>query len=322
MLTIRRPCPARRWDSQTPPDLPTTTMPLFTIITANFRSGAKLRDTLASVRGQASDHEHLIVDGGSTDGSLDIARAAAAVDARVRVTSEADAGIYDAMNKGVALARGRYILFLGAGDVLLPDVLPRVAAVLPDHDRGFVYGDVSVNPGGATYNGRFSWRQLYYLNVCHQSIFYGRDLFARLGGYDLRFRAYADWDFNLRCFGTRWVRKRYVPITVSVFEVGGVSGARRPGVRPGPHGQLPPSHGPGPVRRPAGAAPVRLVAERRPPVDPLTDPQRLRSTGRASAGPSAVQRRVSTTKRATTAGDPEVLPGYYVLGRRGPPPPW
>ena len=197
--------------------------PLFTVITANYNSGEKLAATVESVRQQHADAEHWIIDGASTDGSLPLARRFA--DERpdaVRLISRPDRGVYDAMNTGIAKAAGRYLYFVGAGDTLHPDVLNRVAKLLPDHDRGFVYGDAM--HGDHLYDGPFDRRRLVHRNICHQAAFYGRDIFAILGMYDPRYKAYADWEFNLRCFGDRRIRPQYVSVTVADFEPGGISG--------------------------------------------------------------------------------------------------
>lgn len=202
-------------------------MPTFSVITANFNSGEKLAGTAASVRDQGADAEYVIVDGASTDGSIDVARRLERDDPeRVRLISEPDRGVYDAMNKGVRAARGRYIYFLGAGDRLLDGVLNEVGRLLPPHDHGLVYGDVLWL--GERYDGPFDWRKLCVRNICHQAIFYGRDVFRVCGAYNLRYKCHADWEMNLRCFGSDAVPERYVPIVVSHFEAGGISAAGDP----------------------------------------------------------------------------------------------
>jgi glycosyltransferase involved in cell wall biosynthesis len=197
-------------------------VPTFSIITANFNSGEKLAATAASVLSQDADLEYLIMDGASTDRSIEIARQLAHDHSeKIRLISEPDHGVYDAMNKGIGLAIGRYILFLGAGDTLLPGILKRVDTMLPGHDSGFLYGDVNRN--GHRYDGEFTWRKLLYCNICHQAIFYGRDVFKRCGQFNLKYPCAADHEFNLRCFGRRAIKKRYIPLIISNFEPGGIS---------------------------------------------------------------------------------------------------
>src|SRR5947207_9338582 len=100
--------------------------PLISVITPTFNSGAKIAATVASVLSQGKGlYEFLVIDGGSTDGTLPHLRAQGPA---LRYLSEPDEGIYDAMNKGIRLTSGEFLYFLGAGDRLLPGVLEAVAA--------------------------------------------------------------------------------------------------------------------------------------------------------------------------------------------------
>ena len=202
-------------------------MPLFTLITASYNSGEKLLPTLESVRRQQAGLEYILVDGGSTDGSLDLIKAASAQDpSRIRYISEPDRNVYDALNKGIRLATGRYLYFLGAGDTLEPGVLERVAPLVPSHDRAFIYGDVTYR--GRAYGGVYDRLRLLDTNICHQAIFYGREIFALCGSYDITYRCFADWEFNLRCFGNRDVIKQHIDLLIGHFEDGGISGQGDP----------------------------------------------------------------------------------------------
>jgi glycosyltransferase involved in cell wall biosynthesis len=196
--------------------------PVFSIINVNFNSGLKLETTVSSILRQSGSFELVIIDGGSTDESVFFAqRLASDMQKRVVLVSEPDKGVYDAMNKGLRLAKGRYILFLGAGDQLLPGALEQVSRLLPSHDRGFLYGDAL--QGESRYDGPFDWFKLCHKNICHQAIFYGRDVVQLCGEYNLKYRSFADWEMNLRCFGNRSVVKQYMPVVVSNFEAGGIS---------------------------------------------------------------------------------------------------
>jgi glycosyltransferase involved in cell wall biosynthesis len=195
--------------------------PKFTVITPTFNPGHKLRETASSVLKQFSSLEYLVLDGGSVDDSTRLAEELASVDPRVRFKSEPDRGVYDAMNKGIRAARGRYLYFLGAGDVLLPGVLEKVAAQLPKDDRSLVYGNTEWN--GKQYDGKFHPRKLFEKNLCHQAAFYGREIFDLVGLYDENYRLCADWDLNFRCFADPRIRKKYIPICVATYEPGGIS---------------------------------------------------------------------------------------------------
>src|SRR5258708_5815918 len=118
--------------------------PLFTIVTINLDNAAGLDETIRSVTAQSfSDREYIVVDGGSSDASPDvIGTHASEID---RILNGPDRGIYDAMNKGVALSRGEWVLFLNSGDMFeAPDVLERVAGAAVSSDADILLGDVMV----------------------------------------------------------------------------------------------------------------------------------------------------------------------------------
>lgn len=195
--------------------------PLISIITASLNSGTKLAATVASVAGQSVDYEHLIFDGGSRDGSLSLVETLAAADPRIRVFSQSDHGVYDAMNKAISQAAGRYVYFLGAGDRLRPGSLTAIAGYFPEDPCALVYGNVFAF--GRVYDGAFTPWKLTASNICHQSAFFGRRVFELCGTFNLKYPVFADWEFNLRCFAEPKVRKLYAPVIVADFEPGGLS---------------------------------------------------------------------------------------------------
>src|SRR2546421_9448699 len=113
---------------------------LFSIITPTLNPGRKLEDTINSVLSQNKElFEYIIVDGGSTDETLDIIRKSGE---RIKWISEEDRGPYDSMNKGIGMATGDYLYFLGAGDLLRPNILEKVEKYIPSKPLTFVYGNV------------------------------------------------------------------------------------------------------------------------------------------------------------------------------------
>jgi glycosyltransferase involved in cell wall biosynthesis len=194
---------------------------LISVVVPVYNGAEKLRASLDSVVGQeAVEFEVVIVDGGSTDDTVAVARAYA--DRNVRCLSEPDRGVYDAMNKGIALARGRYVYFLGAGDLLRPDALRHIAEHLTDRP-GLIYGDACDVQSRAMLSGAFSNWRLSRGNICHQAIFYHRAVFDLVGLYDLRYPVVADWVLNMRCFHDARIEKRHVDLVVADFEGGGLS---------------------------------------------------------------------------------------------------
>lgn len=182
---------------------------MITIITVTFNAAATLRRTLDSVESQVySDIEHIIMDGGSTDGTVAMMQQyAARTSSRYKTitVSEPDKGLYDAMNKALKLAHGDFVCFLNAGDKLHdPDTLCRVARQAAG-DVGVIYGDTDIVDDNGTFLRRrrltppdtLTWRSFTEgMLVCHQS-FYVNRLIAQ--GYDTAYRFSADFDWCIRC---------------------------------------------------------------------------------------------------------------------------
>lgn len=205
--------------------------PLFSVVTVCRNAAAEIGRTLDSVAAQTCrDFEYLVIDGASTDGTAEIVRRwAGEGGTRFRLVSEPDRGIYDAMNKGLALANGELVVFLNAGDAFADaDTLAAVETAYRRHRRPDVlYGDVWLeHPDGRRelraypdLSGRFLWRN----TVVHQTIFARRDLFARTGPFDVRYRYCADFDWLLAAWvgGARCVR---LGVPTAVFGTGGLTG--------------------------------------------------------------------------------------------------
>ena len=166
------------------------------IITINRNNAEGLRKTIESVVSQTyTDFEYIIIDGASTDDSVDIIKEYA--DRITYWVSEPDTGIYNAMNKGILKANGEYLLFLNSGDLLCEKrTIENVYDKLNTYQILFGYvvddkGKVKDVPQ------EFSLRYLYYNNISHQAEFIKRDLFDRLGLYDESFKILADYKFNI-----------------------------------------------------------------------------------------------------------------------------
>ncbi len=187
--------------------------PLFSVITVTFNAASTLEATLLSVERQSYEGvEHIIVDGQSTDGTMALVKDYAQRSARagshsVRWLSERDDGLYYAMNKGLTLAQGKYLVFLNAGDRLhSPTTLEGIARLQEGRDYSVLYGETDiVDPAGSFLRHRRlkapsaltsrSFRQ--GMLVCHQS-FYALTSIARSVPYDTRIRFSADYDWAVR----------------------------------------------------------------------------------------------------------------------------
>ncbi len=197
--------------------------PLFSVITPNFNSGPKLEATIASVASQESGlYEYLVIDGGSNDDSLERLRVHSQT---LRWMSECDKGIYDAMNKGLRLATGQFLYFLGAGDLLRPNALRDIANLIPPPAGRLrmLYGDVHWHEQGGTYGGVFDAYRLACVNICHQAIFYERGIFDLLGEYSLRYPICSDHALNIQCFGRPEIQPIHFDLIVADFEGNGTS---------------------------------------------------------------------------------------------------
>jgi glycosyltransferase involved in cell wall biosynthesis len=204
-------------------------LPKFSIVIPIYNAGETIAGTLTSIVDQTfKDFEIIVIDGVSTDSTIPIISEFARRDERIIIKSEPDSGVYDAMNKGIACSKGEWILFCGADDTLYnQNVLEDVFKLMSEVNAVFVYGDVIMGGDtqwaskGTLYAGEFDLKKLLKQNICHQAIFYKREIFERLGHFDNNFKVAADWDFNLRCFAKE--RVAYIKKTIAVYSAGGIS---------------------------------------------------------------------------------------------------
>lgn len=204
--------------------------PLFTIITATFNSASTLRRTLESVQNQSfTDWEHVLIDGLSRDATLTIA--AEFSDSRRKVLSEADRGIYDAMNKGIRMAQGRYLCFLNSDDYFCDsNVLRDMASALQESisPPWLLYGTGLRHEAGKrpVVLGRPVTVKDYYYEapLIHQAMFFSLESFAVLGLYDLTVRGgAADWHWLTRLFHGYPDKTQFVNRSIVDFYMGGAT---------------------------------------------------------------------------------------------------
>jgi glycosyltransferase involved in cell wall biosynthesis len=178
--------------------------PLITVITAVFNGAKTLEQSILSVINQSYDNiEYIIIDGASVDGTLDIIRRYdQAIDYWV---SEPDGGIYDAWNKGIRLAMGDWVAFLGADDIYLPGAINSYAETIADsRDRRleFISSRVNLTNGTKvirTIGGQWRWKSFRrYVNVAHVGSMHSRLLFERYGLFDTSYKIGGDYEFLLR----------------------------------------------------------------------------------------------------------------------------
>jgi glycosyltransferase involved in cell wall biosynthesis len=203
----------------------------FSIITVCYNSAGTIAHTLDSVAAQSwPDVEHIVIDGGSTDATLQVV---ADHGRRVaRVQSESDRGIYDAMNKGVAHASGDVIAFLNADDVYADaDVLRRVAEAFGSATLDAVFGDVvffdASRPEQVVRrfnSGRFTPERLAWgWMPAHPALFLRREVFAQAGPFNIDYRIAGDFEFIVRAFRGAPRSWRYLPEPLARMQMGGAS---------------------------------------------------------------------------------------------------
>jgi glycosyltransferase involved in cell wall biosynthesis len=203
-----------------------STLSIITIVYNNVRD---IERTLLSVLNQSYAHiEYIVVDGASNDGTLEIIQRYQ--DGLAKVVSEKDTGIYDAMNKGLALASGDYVLFMNSGDELYaPDTVEKVFATAPDAD--IYYGETemyneawqSIGKRRHSVPEKFTWRSFRFgMTISHQAIYIRRSLTEP---YDRQYQLSADIDWILTA--TKKAKNTVnVPGYVAKYLVGGMSKKR------------------------------------------------------------------------------------------------
>lgn len=200
----------------------TVALPRISIVTVVRNAGEVFEQAILSVVNQGYEGlEYIVIDGGSVDGTVSLIERYA--DRIAYWVSEADAGIYDAMNKALAVASGDWLLFLGADDELkFP--LRALVPMLQDRDAVY-YGNVERLRAADVRGGRFHRYRLMQENICHQAIFYPRTVY-RTKQYALDAGILADHKYNIELWGagTRFV---HLPIVVSRFNDAGASSGRQ-----------------------------------------------------------------------------------------------
>lgn len=193
------------------------------IIMPSYNQGYCIEKAINSfIQQDYPSKELIIIDGGSQDNTLGILQK---YQAHIHYwVSEPDQGIYDAMNKGIEQAQGDWLYFLGTDDALNDQVLSSIFESEVSLNYDLLYGNIlHYNNGKGRYWGDFSKEQFRSINICHQAIFYRKTLFEQLGNFNLKYKALADWAFNIQCFGLPNIRTKYLNLDIAYYKVGGFS---------------------------------------------------------------------------------------------------
>lgn len=200
--------------------------PLISIITINYNNASGLEKTIRSIVSQSfTDIEYIVIDGNSTDGSKEVI--AKYADNITYHVSERDKGVYNAMNKGIHKATGKYLLFINSGDELLNEKsIESVAAYLNDED--IVYFDLQLQETPTqtrikTYPDSLVFSYFMLDSLPHPASFIQRTLFNTFGAYNESLKICSDWEFFITAICKHEVSYKHVAKVFSVFHLDGIS---------------------------------------------------------------------------------------------------
>ena len=207
---------------------------MISIITATFNSAKTLKDTIQSVLRQTNkDFEYLIIDGGSTDETIDIVKSyESEFSGRLKWVSEKDQGIYDAMNKGIKMASGDVVGILNSDDDFTSDdILQTVDNAFKSHEIDAIYGDIHFirdgNPQKCVryYSSRMFrpfWLRFGFMPA-HPSFYCKREVFEKAGLYSLDYKIGADYEMMVRLFKKYRIMSQYINKDFVTMRTGGAS---------------------------------------------------------------------------------------------------
>lgn len=206
---------------------------MVSVITVCYNAERTIEHSLRSVAEQGfSELEHVVIDGGSTDGTVEaIRRHGARVSTLV---SERDGGIYDAMNRGLRRARGEFVLFLNADDQYADrDCVADLAHALAASGAESAYGDIAYVRADARLTRVRHWKSGPYVRGAfargwappHPTFLARRDRLLEIGGFDLRFRLASDFDLMMRALDGAGMTTAYVPRELVLMRIGGATNA-------------------------------------------------------------------------------------------------
>ncbi len=206
--------------------------PIVSVITTSYNSGKTISDTLQSVAIQTYPYiEHIVIDGASKDNTLEIVKGFVHIK---KVVSEPDEGLYDAMNKGLAVCTGDIIGFLNSDDFYIgPDVINQVVDQFKTDQSDALYADlVYVHPVNTTRIVR-KWRAdhfglskfLFGWMPPHPTFFVKKEIYDRLGGFNTSLKSSADYELMLRFLYKHKIKVSYLPHVIIKMRTGGMSNA-------------------------------------------------------------------------------------------------
>lgn len=195
------------------------------IITPVLNNVKDIEICLRSVADQTYIYkEHWIIDGGSTDGTLEIIYKYTSRYSHIKLVSEKDEGIYDAMNKGIERASGEWLYFLGSDDKLFCDTILESIFTEPETDNhDILYGNIQIKENGLIMGEPIDINGLKKTCTHHQATFIRKSVFDKLGKYNTKYSTCADWAFTIKCYQTKGLNIKYIDRQVAVYSTFGFS---------------------------------------------------------------------------------------------------
>lgn len=200
--------------------------PLISVITVCLNSEKTLANTIESVISQTyKNKEYIIMDGNSTDGTIELAKKMCEGADFVKIFSEPDDGTFYAMNKAIDKAQGEYIIFINADDKLYDcSILEKLTANL-DKDTDILYGDMEVfdTRSSCTHiekQDNLSYGKLIVSSLYHPCLLVRKKLFTQFGNFDTTYKITADYDWGLRMLLKHKAKIKYIPVVMAQFAYG------------------------------------------------------------------------------------------------------
>lgn len=204
--------------------------PLISIITVVYNGEKYLEETIQSVLNQTYENiEYIIIDGGSSDGTVDIIKKFA--DSIDYWISEKDSGIYDAMNKGIKVSSGEIIGIVNADDYLFKNTIEEVLKSIEKTNSDFTYGNLDIIDLEGNFLSKTSslgidsikYKLFNQMPFLHPTMFIKRKVYEKIGLYNLEYKLSADYDFVLRLIESKY-KPAKLNFSTGVFRLGGQSG--------------------------------------------------------------------------------------------------
>jgi len=199
---------------------------MISIITVVKNGVSSIEQTILSVINQDyPNFEYIIIDGVSTDGTLDILNKYA--DRISQIISEQDDGIYNAMNKGILLSEGEWIYFLGSDDTLYSNTTLNEFFAKFNKGADVLYGNVIFKKSKIIFDGEFDYNKMCLTVPCHQAIFYKKELFNKFGLFNTKYKINADAEMHVRTFCSDEVIWSFNNQIIAIFDETGVSSVKK-----------------------------------------------------------------------------------------------